>query len=55
LLEAVDWCLTMDQMQRPQTVDKLLEVFNRPYEQNTEEEPASLLDRLGLKLPWPRR
>jgi hypothetical protein len=55
LLEAVDWCLTMDQMQRPQTVDKLLEVFNRPYEQNTGEEPASLLDRLGLKLPWPRR
>lgn len=30
LLDAVDWCLQMDQAQRPQKADDLLEVFDRP-------------------------
>lgn len=55
LCEAVDWCLHMDQLQRPQNVEQLIEIFNQPYATSAEEEAGTLLDRLGLKLPWPRR
>jgi serine/threonine protein kinase len=57
LLEAVDWCLQMDQMSRPQKVDDLLDFLNR--EPGTAPAPApapeTLLTRLGLKLPWNRK
>jgi serine/threonine protein kinase len=56
LCEMVDWCLHMDQVRRPQSVEELIDLFNQPFTAGAEEEPATtLLDRLGLKLPWPRR
>ena len=55
LLEAVDWCLQMDQMSRPQKVDDLLDFLNREPAAALAPEPESLLIRLGLKLPWNRK
>jgi hypothetical protein len=54
LLEAVDWCLNMNQVERPQTVDDLLSALNQPVPDLPEDEP-SLINRLGMKLPWGRR
>lgn len=54
LLEAVDWCLQMDQVARPQKVDDLLGFLNKvPAEMPPE--PESLIDRINLKLPWNRK
>jgi hypothetical protein len=55
LLEIVDWCMQMDQMQRPQTVDALLAAFDKPVAAPVVEEPVSLLDRIKTKLPFGRR
>ena len=51
LLEAVDWCLLMNQIERPQNVDDLAAVLSQPY---TAPHLAggSLLERLKLKWPW---
>ncbi len=55
LLEAVDWCLQMDQLARPQKVDDLLDFLNKNPAEATAPESESLIDRLGLKLPWGRK
>ncbi|OGI48444.1 MAG: hypothetical protein A2151_04255 [Candidatus Muproteobacteria bacterium RBG_16_65_34] len=52
LLEAVDWCLQMNQVERPQSVDELLAAFDRPHTPPGEAGSESLLGRLGLRLPW---
>ncbi len=55
LLEAVDWCLQMDQMSRPQKVDDLLDFLNKEPVDLAPAEPESLIERLNLKLPWSRK
>jgi serine/threonine protein kinase len=50
LLEAIDWCLQMDQISRPQNVDALLEALNKPP--SAPPEPEALIERLKQKLPW---
>lgn len=50
LLEAVDWCLQMDQMERPQTVQQLLDFLDRPVAPVPEAE-AGVLGKF-LKLSW---
>ena len=49
LLEAIDWCLKLDQMERPQTVQQLLDFLNQPPE--TAEPESGVFGRLW-KLPW---
>ena len=55
LLEAVDWCLQMNQLDRPQKVDDLLAALNQTAPEMPEPESESLIERLGLKLPWARK
>lgn len=55
LLEAVDWCLQMDQMARPQKVDELLDFLDKETEAAPLPEQESLIDRLNIKLPWGRK
>ncbi|OGI44110.1 MAG: hypothetical protein A2V92_04995 [Candidatus Muproteobacteria bacterium RBG_16_65_31] len=52
LLEAVDWCLHMNQLERPQKVDDLLDFMNQPRPEVEDEEPRGYLARLGFRLPW---
>ena len=52
LLEAIDWCLQMDQMSRPQNVDALLDFLNKESSTLPEQEPETLIERLKQKLPW---
>ncbi len=54
LLEAVDWCLQMDQLQRPQKVDELLAVLNHPLPEPDTAPRMAWLERLRFKLPWGR-
>ncbi len=49
LLEAVDWCLQMDQLQRPQKVDDLLDFLNKEPAAAPEPPTESFLDRLTPK------
>lgn len=55
LLEAVDWCLQMDQMSRPQKVDDLLDFLNNAPAAAPATEMDSLMARWGLRLPWNRK
>jgi len=58
LLEAVDWCLQMNQLERPQNVDDLAALLNQEYAA-----PANggggvgttLLDRIRTKLTGPKK
>jgi len=52
LLEAIDWCLQFHQLDRPQTVQSLLDFMNplSIHEQPPADE--SLMARLGVRLPW---
>ena len=52
LLEAVDWCLQMDQMARPQNVDALLDFLNKEPSELPALDPETLIERLKQKLPW---
>jgi serine/threonine protein kinase len=52
LLEAIDWCLRLNQMERPQTVQELLDFLNQPAAAQTNTEDG-VLARLW-KLPWAR-
>jgi hypothetical protein len=49
LLEAVDWCLQMDQLQRPQKVDDLLDFLNKEPSAAPAPPTESILDRLTPK------
>ncbi len=53
LLEAVDWCLQMNQLERPQNVDDLAAVLSQSHT-SPDQEP-SLLTRFGLKLPGSKK
>ena len=58
LLEAVDWCLQMDQMARPQSVDDLLAFLKKEPEPVAPPEPDSFIERMeriNIKLPWGRK
>jgi serine/threonine protein kinase len=55
LLEAVDWCLQQNQLERPQKVDELLEALNRSHTLPGQGQNDSLLTRFGLKLPWAKK
>jgi hypothetical protein len=50
LLEATDWCLQLDQLDRPQSAQELLDFLNPMNVAPAEEEGAS--KRWRLKLPW---
>lgn len=50
LLEAIDWCLKMDQTERPQTVQQLLDFLSQPAAPEADGENG-VLSRF-LKLPW---
>ncbi len=51
LLEVVDWCLQLNQLERPQKVDDILPLLAKPVAAEQADEP-SLIDRLLVKLPW---
>jgi len=52
LLEAIDWCLQFHQLDRPQSVQALLDFMN-PLSVNDPAPAAdSLLARIGVRLPW---
>jgi hypothetical protein len=52
LLEAVDWCLQMDQLSRPQNVDALLNFLNKERSEQPPSEPETLIERLKNKFSW---
>jgi serine/threonine protein kinase len=52
LLEIVDWCLHLNQLERPQKVDDILPTLNKPVESSPAPQSVTLLDRLRDKLPW---
>jgi serine/threonine protein kinase len=52
LLEAVDWCLKVDQLERPQTVQQLLEFLNQPAAPEAQAE-GGVLGRLW-RFSWPK-
>lgn len=45
LLEAVDWCLEMDQMKRPQNVEELLDLMNKDW---INDQKTTFWQRLGI-------
>ncbi len=53
LLEAVDWCLQVDQLERPQHVQELLDFIDQAPSALDRPAPEGLLDRLR-KLSWNR-
>jgi len=57
LLELVDWCLQMDQVQRPQRVGELLDAFTAlpPVVLAETPEERSLFGRIGRRLPWRKK
>jgi len=52
LLEAIDWCLQMDQMSRPQSVDELLEFMRQTRDEKPVTDYEALIHRLKQKFPW---
>ncbi|MBN2492246.1 MAG: serine/threonine protein kinase [Planctomycetes bacterium] len=54
LLDAVDWCLTMDPLQRPQRADDLLIFLNQKPRKRPPEPPDSLSSWLRAKLRFGR-
>ena len=53
LLEAIDWCMQFHQLDRPQSVQDLLDFMNPLRTAESEPAPAEgLLARLGVRLPW---
>lgn len=54
LLDAIDWCLHMDPMQRPQNVPQLLEFLNGGNAEETKAPPREFASLWGMKLPWPK-
>jgi serine/threonine protein kinase len=54
LLQAVDWCLRLNQADRPQSVQELLDFLNRSWITDMQDEQPGYFDRLREKLPWNR-
>lgn len=52
LLEVVDWCLKLHQLERPQKVDDVLPTLRKPVPGTVAAEESSLLDKLRVILPW---
>ena len=52
LLESIDWCLQFHQLDRPQSVQNLLDFMNPLRTSENEPETDGLLARIGLRLPW---
>jgi len=52
LLESIDWCLQFHQLDRPQSVQNLLDFMNPLRTSENEPEADGLLARIGLRLPW---
>ncbi len=51
LLEAIDWCLQLDQLDRPQSAQELLDFMN-PKNNAVPAEEEGVSKRWTLKLPW---
>lgn len=51
LLEAIDWCLQIDQLDRPQSAQELLDYIN-PMNDSAPIEDKGRLKRWSLWLPW---
>jgi serine/threonine protein kinase len=52
LLESIDWCLQFHQLDRPQSVQNLLDFMNPLRTSESEPVTDGLLARFGLRLPW---
>lgn len=52
LLEAIDWCMEINQLERPQNVQELVDFLNQPPEIMRTRSVSAYMARLGLKLPW---
>jgi len=52
LLETIDWCLQLDQLQRPQSIDELLDYMERDWidDSGSGWNIVDYLERFGLKL-----
>lgn len=61
LLEAIDWCLHLDQTQRPQNTQEVIDLINSaaPLPEALADEDItteqSVLDKLSAKLPWGKK
>lgn len=53
ILETIDWCLQLDQLQRPQSIDELLDYMNRDWLDEGAERGGLMgyLEDMGIKLP----
>lgn len=51
LLEAIDWCLQLNQLERPQNVQELLDSLD-PAKRDEVTEPEGTLLGLSLRMPW---
>lgn len=54
LLEAIDWCMQFHQLDRPQSVQNLLDFMNPLRTNDSDMEDDGWLSRIGLSLPWNR-
>jgi len=54
LLESIDWCMQFHQLDRPQSVQNLLDFMNPLSMHEEPPDENGLLGRLGLTLPWNR-
>ena len=54
LLEAIDWCMQFHQLDRPQSVQDLLDFMNPLRMSESVPTDDGWLARLGLSLPWSR-
>lgn len=52
LLEAIDWCLELNQLERPQNAQELLDVLNPLNNADPESDPADTF--WSFRLPWKR-
>ena len=55
LLEIVDWCLQIDQVERPQKVDDLLNAFSQPASEPVHDAMGVLFDRLTQIIRWKKK
>jgi hypothetical protein len=53
LLEAIDWCLQMNQLERPQNVQALLDFLSAEPVEPPEPEGGDAI--WGIKLPWRKK